>query len=166
MSSTAVRHRRESGKKGKLPQRRDIDFQDPRNITQPAIRRLARRGGVKRVNALIYPEVRRLAGNWLEKVMGDLIHITEYSKRSTITTKEVIHVLRNYDIRLYTGDQDKPRIRRKAEEKTESKEQSRQALAARLEQEVDEKIKLATDALEAEAKAEAKAEEEQRVADI
>lgn len=37
-------------------------------ITKPAIRRLARRGGVKRISGMIYDDVRRALKQFLERV--------------------------------------------------------------------------------------------------
>merc|ERR1712100_587916 len=41
-------------------------------ITKPAIRRLARRGGVKRISSLIYDETRVVLRHFLENVIQDL----------------------------------------------------------------------------------------------
>jgi hypothetical protein len=41
-------------------------------ITKPAIRRLARRGGVKRISGLIYEETRAVLKNFLEGVRSHL----------------------------------------------------------------------------------------------
>ena len=40
----------------------------PQGITKPAIRRLARRGGVKRISGLIYEETRGVLKIFLENV--------------------------------------------------------------------------------------------------
>lgn len=42
-------------------------------ITKPAIRRLARRGGVKRISGLIYEETRGVLKIFLENVSGPLL---------------------------------------------------------------------------------------------
>ena len=43
---------------------------DSEGITKPAIRRLARRGGVKRISGLIYEETRGVLKIFLENVSG------------------------------------------------------------------------------------------------
>ena len=53
-------------------------------ITKPAIRRLARRGGVKRISGLIYEEVRGVLKIFLENVIRDAVTYTEHAKRKTI----------------------------------------------------------------------------------
>ena len=54
-------------------------------ITKPAIRRLARRGGVKRISGLIYEETRNILKSFLKNVIKDAITYTEYAKRNTVT---------------------------------------------------------------------------------
>ena len=46
-------------------------------ITKPAIRRLARRGGVKRISGLIYGETRGVLKVFLENVIRDAVTYTE-----------------------------------------------------------------------------------------
>jgi histone H3/H4 len=48
--------------------RRAADLYDASGITKPAIRRLARRGGVKRISGLIYEETRGVLKIFLENV--------------------------------------------------------------------------------------------------
>ena len=68
-------------------------------ITKPAIRRLARRGGVKRISGLIYEETRGVlkmcaahahrpshARSFLENVIRDSVTYTEHAKRKTVTS--------------------------------------------------------------------------------
>ena len=50
-----------------LIKRRVLTF-NPSGITKPAIRRLARRGGVKRISGLIYEETRGVLKIFLENV--------------------------------------------------------------------------------------------------
>ena len=55
-------------------------------ITKPAIRRLARRGGVKRISAMIYEETRGVLKSFLESVIRDAVTYTEHAKRKTVTS--------------------------------------------------------------------------------
>ena len=58
-------------------------------ITKPAIRRLARRGGVKRISGLIYEETRGVLKIFLENVIRDSVTYTEHAKRFvTFTSPE------------------------------------------------------------------------------
>ncbi|KAL7842641.1 hypothetical protein SRHO_G00243300 [Serrasalmus rhombeus] len=54
-----------------------------KGITKPAIRRLARRGGVKRISGLIYEETRGVLKVFLENVIRDAVTYTEHAKRKT-----------------------------------------------------------------------------------
>jgi histone H4 len=63
-------------------------------ITKPAIRRLARRGGVKRISSLIYEETRNFLRSFLEKVIRDSVTYTEYAKRKTVTAFDVVYALK------------------------------------------------------------------------
>lgn len=49
-------------------------------ITKPAIRRLARRGGVKRISDLIYDEARSVLKGFLEGIVKDSVTYTEHAK--------------------------------------------------------------------------------------
>lgn len=57
--------------------------------SQPAIRRLARRGGVKRISGLIYEETRGVLKIFLENVIRDSVTYTEHAKRKTVTALDV-----------------------------------------------------------------------------
>eukprot|EP00766_Chilomastix_caulleryi_P000998 gnl/Chilomastix_caulleri/198.p1 GENE.gnl/Chilomastix_caulleri/198~~gnl/Chilomastix_caulleri/198.p1 ORF type:complete len:107 (-),score=33.39 gnl/Chilomastix_caulleri/198:126-446(-) len=70
-------------------------------ITDPAIRRLARRGGVKRISAAIYDETRAVLQEFLKSVLRDAITYTEHAGRKTITTLDVIYALKRQGRTLY-----------------------------------------------------------------
>ena len=61
-------------------------------ITKPAIRRLARRGGVKRISGLIYEETRGVLKVFLENVIRDAVTYTEHAKRKTVTAMDVVRI--------------------------------------------------------------------------
>ena len=62
-------------------------------ITKPAIRRLARRGGVKRISGLIYEETRGVLKVFLENVR-DAVTYSENAKRKTVTAMDVVYALK------------------------------------------------------------------------
>merc|ERR1712080_334511 len=70
-------------------------------ITKPAIRRLARRGGVKRISGLIYEEVRAVLRVFLENVMRDAVTCTEHAKRKTVLATDVVYALKRQGRTLY-----------------------------------------------------------------
>lgn len=70
-------------------------------ITKPAIRRLARRGGVKRISSLVYEETRSVLRSFLENVIRDSVTYTEHAKRKTVTALDVVHALKRQGRTLY-----------------------------------------------------------------
>ena len=70
-------------------------------ITKPAIRRLARRGGVKRISADIYVETRNILKSFLENVIRDAVTYTEHARRKTVTAMDVIYALKRQGRTLY-----------------------------------------------------------------
>jgi histone H4 len=72
-----------------------------RGITKGSIRRLARRGGVKRISAEIYEEVRKTLKGFVEGVVRDATAYCEHAKRKTVTALDVVHALRKRGRVLY-----------------------------------------------------------------
>ena len=70
-------------------------------VTKPAIRRLARRGGVKRISSLIYDETRSVLKGFLENVIRDSVTYTEHAKRKTVTALDVVYALKRQGRTLY-----------------------------------------------------------------
>eukprot|EP00798_Chlamydomonas_sp_ICE-L_P006368 gene6368-biopygen1515 len=70
-------------------------------ITKPAIRRLARRGGVKRISGLIYEETRGVLKVFLENVIRDAVTYTEHARRKTVTALDVVYALKRQGRTLY-----------------------------------------------------------------
>ena len=58
-------------------------------ITKPAIKRLARRAGVKRISGLVYEETRSLIKSKLESLIHNTVIITQHAKRKTIEPSDV-----------------------------------------------------------------------------
>lgn len=70
-------------------------------ITKPAIRRLARRGGVKRISSLVYDESRGVIKEFLETVVRDAVTYTEHARRKTVTALDVVYALKRLGKTLY-----------------------------------------------------------------
>ena len=62
--------------KGGAKRHRKILRDNIQGITKPAIRRLARRGGVKRISSFIYDDARAVLKNFLESVIKDSVTYT------------------------------------------------------------------------------------------
>ena len=71
--------------KGGAKRHRKVLRDNIQGITKPAIRRLARRGGVKRISGLIYEETRGVLKVFLENVIRDSVTYTEHARRKTVT---------------------------------------------------------------------------------
>ncbi|XP_061168695.1 uncharacterized protein LOC133177827 [Saccostrea echinata] len=65
--------------KGGAKRHRKVLRDNIQGITKPAIRRLARRGGVKRISGLIYEETRGVHKVFLENVIRDAVTYTEHA---------------------------------------------------------------------------------------
>ena len=76
---------------GRSRRHRKILRDNIQGITKPAIRRLARRGGVKRISGLVYEETRGVLKVFLEQVIRDAVTYTEHAHRKTVTAMEVPH---------------------------------------------------------------------------
>merc|ERR1712157_711151 len=87
--------------KGGAMRHRKILRDNIQGITKPAIRRLARRGGVKRINARIYDETRSVLKLFLENVIKDAVTYTEHAKRKTVTALDVVYALKRQGRTLY-----------------------------------------------------------------
>eukprot|EP00536_Pseudo-nitzschia_multiseries_P009953 jgi/Psemu1/24612/gm1.24612_g len=70
-------------------------------ITKPAIRRLARRAGVKRMSGLIYEETRKVLKAFLEDLVRDAVTYTEHARRKTVTAKDVVYALKRQGRTIY-----------------------------------------------------------------
>jgi histone H4 len=73
-------------------------------ITKPAIRRLARRGGVKRISGEVYDDVRLALRDFLKKIINDATIYCEYAHRKTVTAGDVVNSLRRNGRELYGYD--------------------------------------------------------------
>lgn len=72
-----------------------------KGITRGSIRRLARRGGVKRISGAIYEEVRTVLKGFVDRVVRDATAYTEHAKRRTVTAADVVNSLKKNGKMLY-----------------------------------------------------------------
>ncbi len=70
-------------------------------ITKPAIRRMARRGGVKRISGLIYEEIRGVLKVFMEHILKDAVTYTEHARRKTVSTMDVVYSFKKHGRTLY-----------------------------------------------------------------
>lgn len=96
--------------KGGAKRHRKLLRDNIQGITKPAIRRLARRGGVKRISGLIYEEICRVSKVFLEDVIRDaVLYTTHANQRKTVSALDVVHALKNQGRTLYGYDDGKSR---------------------------------------------------------
>lgn len=96
--------RGKGGKGGKglgKTRRHRVVRENIQGITKPAIRRLARRGGVKRLSGLIYDESRSVLKVMLENVVRDAVTYTEHARRKTVTALDVVYALKRQGRTIY-----------------------------------------------------------------
>ncbi|XP_043479935.1 histone H4-like [Leptopilina heterotoma] len=72
-----------------------------KELMQLAIRRSARRGGVKRISGLIYEETMDIFKIFFENVIRDAVTYTVHSKRKTVTAMDIVYALKRQSRTLY-----------------------------------------------------------------
>lgn len=87
--------------KGGAKRHRKADSNNINGITKPAIRRLARRGGVKRISGMIYEETRLVLKEFLVAVIHDAVTYAEFARRKTVTVMDVVYALKRQGRILY-----------------------------------------------------------------
>jgi len=70
-------------------------------ISKPAIRRLARRGGIKRISGYFYEEARGVLRKFLENLINDTITYTQHANRKTVLAMDVIYALKRQGKTIY-----------------------------------------------------------------
>jgi len=73
----------------------------PKVVTKAAVRRLARRGGVKRFASLILPEIRTTMATFVTKLVTDAMAYADHGRRTTVTAHDVLYALRHRNVHLY-----------------------------------------------------------------
>jgi histone H4 len=92
---------RGKGGKGGAKRHRKVLRDNINGITKPAIRRLARRGGVKRISGLMYEETRNNLKTFLGNVLKDSVTYSEHARRKTVTALDVVYALKRQGKTLY-----------------------------------------------------------------
>ena len=87
--------------KGGAKRHRKVLRDNIQGITKPAIRRLARRGGVKRISGLIYENVENYRNEFMESVLRDAFTYPQHARRKTVTAMDVVYALKRQGKTLY-----------------------------------------------------------------
>lgn len=72
-------------------------------ITKPAISRICKRAGVKRINGMIFEEVRGVTKVMMENILKDTIAMTEHNRRHTVKEADLVTALQVKGIYLEAG---------------------------------------------------------------
>ena len=88
--------------KGGAKRHRKVLRDNIQGITKPAIRRLARRGGVKIISGLVYEETRNGLKVSLTSVIDTAVKVTKHQpNRKTVKLGDVLYALTRHDRKLY-----------------------------------------------------------------
>ncbi|CAI2175255.1 8942_t:CDS:2 [Funneliformis geosporum] len=83
---------------------RKIIKENIKAITRPAIRRMARRGGVKRISGDIYNIARTCIKDFVTDVLRDCVSYVEYERKKTVGVMEMLLALKRQGRTLYGFD--------------------------------------------------------------
>lgn len=89
------------GGRGGLKRQRKVQRDTIYGVTKGDIRRLARRGGVKRIAGTVYTDIRAALKERLKNIMKDVIAVVEYGGRKTITVTDIVFVLNRQGRPIY-----------------------------------------------------------------
>lgn len=89
------------GKGGMAHRHRKVLRDNIQGVTKGAIRRVARRGGVKRISGVVYEETRGVLKVFLDHVIEDAVTYMMHARRKTVTTSDVIYALKRQGKTLY-----------------------------------------------------------------
>lgn len=70
-------------------------------ITKGDLRRLARRGGVKRLNNKVYDEAHTMLKDFITTIVHDAVIYTDFAKRKTVTVSDIRYALKRNGHTLY-----------------------------------------------------------------
>ena len=71
------------------------------SIGKPALRRLARRAGVKRINAGVYDEAPLALRKWLSTMIHDAVAYAENARRCTVMVNDVLLALKRNGVYVF-----------------------------------------------------------------
>nr|GEW53350.1 histone H4-like [Tanacetum cinerariifolium] len=86
--------------KGGVKRHRKVIRDNIHEITNPVIKRLARRGGVKRISRWIYEETCGVLKIFLENVIRDAVTYTKHARRKTVSAMDVVYALKHQKLSM------------------------------------------------------------------
>ena len=99
----AMKRKSRTKKRGDKSKKKNVDEDSylVSGISNGAIRRLARRGGIKRISEGVYSEIRSIFIRFVDKLATDSYNYCECAKRKTILPIDVIYALKRQGRNLY-----------------------------------------------------------------
>ncbi|KAF2019928.1 histone-fold-containing protein [Aaosphaeria arxii CBS 175.79] len=88
------------GKTG-LRRHQKIQRDTIRGVTNGDIRRLARRGGVKRISKIVYDDIRHELKSYLQRLLKDVVAMVEHGGRKTVSVQDVVFCLNRIGRTIY-----------------------------------------------------------------
>ena len=90
-----------SGSKTKKRAGKTAAGTEKRGVTKASIRRLARRGGCKRIGREVYDEARFILKSFVDTVTADVAALLELTDRKTVRAVDVLFALKKQGRTLY-----------------------------------------------------------------
>ncbi|EUC50802.1 hypothetical protein COCMIDRAFT_81112 [Bipolaris oryzae ATCC 44560] len=87
--------------KGPMKRHMKVQRDSIHGITKGDIRRLARRGGVKRISAIVYSDIRQALRERLARILKDICAIIDSSGRQTVAVTDVVFALQRLGNPIY-----------------------------------------------------------------
>ena len=99
----AMKRKSKTKKRGEKSKKKqaDEDTYYVSGISDGSIKRLARRGGIKRISADVYSEIRKIYLRFLDKLVSDSYNYCECAKRKTIHPVDVVYALKRQGRNIY-----------------------------------------------------------------
>jgi histone H4 len=73
-------------------------------ISNPSVRRLCRRAGIKRISGYLYEELNGIAAKFIENLLGYAIQYTHSGRRNTVYASDIVHACKRAGFPLYGFD--------------------------------------------------------------
>ena len=86
---------------GKVHRHRHVLRDNLEGISTLSLRRLARRGGIKRISGVMYPIIRGTLYEYLQKIIQTAVIYTSHARRKTVTVYDIIYALKREGRALY-----------------------------------------------------------------
>lgn len=100
-SSSKVTKKLKKGSKGYKNLKQKVESQPSHYVRRPALKRLARRGGVKRLSNETYDELRDILSRYLNQILKHTLTVTHFAGRKTVSTEDVVFALKQNNSPIY-----------------------------------------------------------------